>query len=201
MCPERFVRFAICLTDTRSPPESLANMESSAVNKLSVMQSHTPVKMHGYLLSWGIFSTETDGQWHPGTDQWRVDNSISVFLFWSAPGWSSSAVWLLLCVHDFGCVGCVCLCLDNSRAQRLKRDREVNQSIARGLESGFVDLSVLMVFVIWTKSLKAHGMQPGPCWGICAVRPVCLCIWRGEVSWTVKRCWGAPEEHKNFKKH
>lgn len=33
----------------------------------------------------------------------------------------------------------VCLCLDNSRSQRLERDREVNQSIARGLESGFVD--------------------------------------------------------------
>ncbi len=33
----------------------------------------------------------------------------------------------------------MCLCLDNSRAQRLERDREVNQSIARGLESGFAD--------------------------------------------------------------
>lgn len=55
-----------------------------------------------------------------------------------------------------------CLCLDNSRAQRLERDRKVNQSIARGLESGFVDWSVLMVCVIWTESLKAHEMQPGP---------------------------------------
>lgn len=27
----------------------------------------------------------------------------------------------------------VCLCLDNSRTQRLERDREVNQSIARGI--------------------------------------------------------------------
>lgn len=33
----------------------------------------------------------------------------------------------------------VCLCLDNSRTQRLERDREVNQSIARGIESGFVE--------------------------------------------------------------
>lgn len=32
----------------------------------------------------------------------------------------------------------VCLCLDDSRAQRPERDREVNQSIARGLVSGFV---------------------------------------------------------------
>lgn len=59
----------------------------------------------------------------------------------------------------------VCLCLDNSRAQRLERDREVNQSIARGLESGFADWSVLMVCVIWTESLKAHEMQPGPLGG------------------------------------
>ena len=49
----------------------------------------------------------------------------------------------------------VCLCLDNSRTQRLERDREVNQSIARGLESGFVDWRVLMVCVIWTGSPKS----------------------------------------------
>lgn len=34
----------------------------------------------------------------------------------------------------------VCLCLDNSRTQRLERDREVNQTrLARGIESGFVE--------------------------------------------------------------
>lgn len=45
----------------------------------------------------------------------------------------------------------VCLCLGNSRTWRLKHDRKVNQSIAKGLEAGCVDLGVLKVYVIWTE--------------------------------------------------
>lgn len=40
-----------------------------------------------------------------------------------------------------------CLCLDNSRTQRIECDREVNQSISRKIKSGFVDQIVVMVFI------------------------------------------------------
>lgn len=86
------------------------------------------------------------------------------FLFWSGPGCSGSAVWFLLCVYDFGCVGRVFVS-GQQQGPSFERDREVNQSIARGLQSGFVDYSVLMVCVIWTESLEAHEMQPGPLGG------------------------------------
>lgn len=55
------------------------------------------------------------------------------------PGWSGSAVWFLLCVYDFGCVGCMFVS-GQQQGPRLERDREVNQSIAIGLESGVCGL-------------------------------------------------------------
>ena len=58
-------------------------------------------------------------------------------------------------------MGCVFVS-GQQQGPKLERDREVNQSTTRGLESGFVDWSVLMVYIIWTGSLEAHEMQPQP---------------------------------------
>lgn len=40
------------------------------------------------------------------SDRWTT---LVFFFFplWSVSGWSISTVWLLLCVHEFGCVGYV----------------------------------------------------------------------------------------------
>ncbi len=58
MRPQRFICFAI-LTDARSPPDSLAHMESSAVQEPSAKRSQTPVEMRGCLLiSWEMVSAD-----------------------------------------------------------------------------------------------------------------------------------------------
>lgn len=62
MRPQRFICFVICLTDTRSPPDSLALLESSAVQE-RVYSGQTPAEMHGCLLmSWQMVSAEMDGR-------------------------------------------------------------------------------------------------------------------------------------------
>lgn len=50
--PQRFICFAICLTDTRSLPDSLAHMESSAVQECKAV-THTCFDAQMYVLGNG----------------------------------------------------------------------------------------------------------------------------------------------------
>lgn len=174
--PQERLCFTLSLTDTGSSLESLTQIKSP---RHDCSNTHTPVDVYWCWVCDPERRTLTWWGW-PVTNRQHQCFGSGVRLAGVQSGFHS--VFMILAVWD------VCLCLDNSRAQRLWA-WWIGYTQPEGWILG------LWTTLFWWFVLSGPGScelkrcsqnSQGPRDG-CAVRPVCLRTWQGEVSRTLKR--------------